>query len=150
MSTDEPQAPPPPPHPPPAGDRPGAGGGAPWWRLPAIALAVALIASALFALSRDTRSPAGLETPADQARAACDLMARVPERFDVESAWQEQQYRLGAAEALAGLAAEGEPRYRPLAEAMARPRQVVTQAFSTDTPEFTAALEGVRAACRDA
>lgn len=152
MSTADAPPPPLPPStpasPPPAG--PGAGAVPSWWRAAAVALAVALVAALSFAFTRggDAGTATPLDTSSDQARAACTLLARVPDAFDIRTEWDEQSQRLGAAEMLAGLAAQRDGRYASLLDALRRPRNVANQQFSADSAEFTAAMNTAREACR--
>jgi hypothetical protein len=80
-----------------------------------------------------------------EANAACAAVARTA-TFDPANDVA-GYYRWGAASAMALAAAEAEPQYQALYDAINRPLDVFTYTFSTEAPEFLDAVAKARQAC---
>ncbi|KAA9152232.1 hypothetical protein FPZ12_037300 [Amycolatopsis acidicola] len=81
---------------------------------------------------------------ADAAQ-ACELVARTD---SLDPSTQLASYdRWGAAMQLARAAADADPKYKPLSEALDKPAQIVARTFEASGPQYEAAMAAARAAC---
>lgn len=131
----------------------GRSGRALGWQIATVVLLIAAgVLAYLFFSQRNTGSSDVLgETAESSARAACTLIAQVPEDgFDMsaENNFPEVD-RLAAAEALAYLAKDQDDQYAGLYTAIAEPRQVSVAMFAADTPEFAESLARANDACAE-
>lgn len=84
---------------------------------------------------------------ASDAEAACAAVERTTS-LDPRTQYAGFQ-RWGAASQLAAAAAEQDPRYQALADALKAPLEIVTRTFEASGPEFDAAMTRARSACDD-
>ncbi|UQS22909.1 hypothetical protein L1857_08805 [Amycolatopsis thermalba] len=89
----------------------------------------------------------GPDAAGSDAEAACAAVARTT-ALDPQTQYAGFQ-RWGAAAQLAAAAAEQEPRYRTLADALQAPVDIVMRSFAAAGPEFDAAVARARSACAD-
>ncbi|AIJ21317.1 hypothetical protein AMETH_1225 [Amycolatopsis methanolica 239] len=115
------------------------------WPLVVTALVVGLVVGAgIVGLVWIGSGPGAAAADAD---AACAAVARTT------SLEPDTQYagfqRWGAASQLAAAAAEQEPRYQALADALKAPLEIVMRTFEASGPQFDAAMNRARSACDD-
>ncbi|HVV13767.1 hypothetical protein [Amycolatopsis sp.] len=77
--------------------------------------------------------------------AACDAVART-ESIDPTSQYA-AYLRWGGASSLASAAAEADPQYKPLADALRAPLDIVARTFQASGPQYDAAISAARQAC---
>ncbi|NIH82787.1 hypothetical protein [Amycolatopsis viridis] len=119
------------------------------WPLAVVALVVGLVVGAgiVGLVWIGTGSGAAGSGAAADVDAACAAVARTTSLDPVDKYAGFQRW--GAAAQLAAAAAEQEPRYQSLADALKAPVDIVMQNFAAKGPEFDAAMTRARAACDD-